>query len=296
MQHWRDPGGAWEWASEYPRRELRPGVQRYRGYRMNLGAPRSRLEVPAGVVTLVLGFEQQLRLTDVGGAGTGGRGGTAYTSMLAGMQTRAAIGEHTGRVHGVEIVLAPWAAFTLLGVGVNELAETIVHPGDLLGRRVDDLTDALATLPHWEQRFALLDSVLSQWSSAGPPCSARVVWAWQQLCRTGGRVPIKSLAADSGWSWRHFEQRFQEQIGLSPKAAARVLRLRRVLRLLRRGRGASTVATQCGFADQAHLTREVKAMTGSPPGRLMAARRANPAGVPVLDRVAGGITSIRLSG
>ena len=57
-------------------------------------------------------------------------------------------------------------------------------------------------------------------------------FAWRQLLRTGGTARISDLAAETGWSGRHLTGRFRTEIGLTPKAAARVIRFDRARHLL----------------------------------------------------------------
>lgn len=54
--------------------------------------------------------------------------------------------------------------------------------------------------------------------------------AWDRLASTGGRVAIGQLAAEVGWSHKHLIARFRQQVGLSPKIAARLIRLDRARR------------------------------------------------------------------
>ncbi len=131
---------------------------------MYLLRPRRKLEIPVSAVTLVLGFAEELRVSDLGE----GAAADSYDSFLAGLQTRAKIVENNRSLYAVEVVLMPWVAFTLFGVAMHEVAESVLDPGDLLGGRVRDLTGALAALPDWEQRFELLDTVLAQWIDRGP--------------------------------------------------------------------------------------------------------------------------------
>jgi AraC-like DNA-binding protein len=248
------------------------------------------LELPGGEVTLMLGFEGSVRVFDV----VRNSRTADFTSVLSGLSTRARIGEHSGSMCGVEVVVAPWAAFTLFGVPMHELADAVIAPGDVLGARLNGLTAALAALPDWAERFRLLDTRLSAWAADGPAYAPPVLWAWQELVRTSGTIPIRLLAAASGWGQRQLENRFREQIGLPPKAVARVLRLRRALRLLTDGRALAEVAAACGFCDQAHFTRECTAMTGFAPRRLLTMRTASSAALMAHDRVAGQVTSVVL--
>ncbi|MCX5203337.1 helix-turn-helix domain-containing protein [Streptomyces sp. NBC_00237] len=192
----------------------------------------------------------------------------------------------------MEVVLAPWAAYNLLGVAMHEWAGRNVDLSLLDGHRASAVSDSLAAMPTWERRFAFLDDALLRWGAVGPVCSARVVWAWQEICRTSGAVPIGHLAARTGWSWRQFEHRFREQIGVTAKTAARIMRLRTALTMLEVGRSLPGTAEACGFSDQSHLTREIRAMTGHTGPQLAAARGRSWVGAPAPDRVSGQVSSL----
>ncbi|MDG4866203.1 helix-turn-helix transcriptional regulator, partial [Streptomyces sp. T-3] len=227
--------------------------------------------------TLLLGFEHAVRLHRAG------RPSVTRMSSVSGLHTAPVVGEHDGRLAGIEVLIAPWYAFTLFGVAQHELADQVADPRDALppqlGKRqgrarwgtVEDLAGALAALPGWAARFALLDEVLIRWAEAGTPCSVRTAHAWAELVRTSGSLPVHRLADEVGWSVRQLETRFREQIGLSPKAAARVLRLQRARRMLSAGRSQAETAAACGFYDQSHLSGEFRAMTGCTPGEFAAA-------------------------
>ncbi|MCQ4082825.1 helix-turn-helix domain-containing protein [Streptomyces sp. RB6PN25] len=292
MLYQRCPDGTWETARTLPQPRLRQGVISYRGLRLELGRPRRRLEAPIGAVALWLGFGRRVRVTRSAGPSAW------FDCCLAGLQTRASLGEHDGRLEGVEVMLAPWAAFALFGIPMHELSERAVDPHEVMGRRIDALVDALATAAGWATRFALLDAALERWTAEGPVVSAPVVRAWSKLARTGGALPIARLAADVGWGERQLENRFRDQIGLRPKAAARVVRLQRAMKLLDAGRPPAQVAGVCGFYDQAHFSGEFKAMTGRTPSEFTSERNgmdSMKAGRPMVDRLSGAVTSVLLS-
>ncbi|WP_174531163.1 helix-turn-helix domain-containing protein, partial [Micromonospora maritima] len=58
--------------------------------------------------------------------------------------------------------------------------------------------------------------------------------------------------------------------GYGPKTLARILRMRRALDLAHAGAPLAEVAARTGYADQAHLTRDVREFAGMPPTRLLA--------------------------
>jgi transcriptional regulator GlxA family with amidase domain len=77
---------------------------------------------------------------------------------------------------------------------------------------------------------------------------------------------------ETGWSRRHVTQQFRRQLGLPPKAYARLLRFQYATALLGQtpGRSFADVATEAGYYDQSHLTRDFAALAGMTPGRYVA--------------------------
>jgi AraC-like DNA-binding protein len=85
---------------------------------------------------------------------------------------------------------------------------------------------------------------------------------------------IDSLADQLGWSARRLHRRFVDACGYGPKMLQRILRLQRAIRLARaEGRPSVSLAGlagEAGFADQAHMNRDFRALTGLTPRRLLA--------------------------
>ena len=79
---------------------------------------------------------------------------------------------------------------------------------------------------------------------------------------------MAALAGEVGWSRRHLTERFSAEYGVGPKAMARVLRFERARWMLVQPDRPSlaTVAATCGYADQAHMTRDWRALAEATPG------------------------------
>jgi transcriptional regulator GlxA family with amidase domain len=94
------------------------------------------------------------------------------------------------------------------------------------------------------------------------------------MLRSGGLVPTSALARELGWSHRRLIVRFREQVGLTPKALARVIRFDRVVSELRssRARPLAEIAVGCGYFDQAHLNRDFRDLAGTTPNAFVGAR------------------------
>jgi methylphosphotriester-DNA--protein-cysteine methyltransferase len=115
---------------------------------------------------------------------------------------------------------------------------------------------------------------------------ACVTAAIDRLERDAGRTRIDSLARAAALSMRGFQTRFRAAVGLTPKEFARLTRLQATLHALDASDARlAELASDGGFADQAHATRELRRVTGHTPARLRAALR--------LDR--DGDTAVRLA-
>jgi AraC-like DNA-binding protein len=77
------------------------------------------------------------------------------------------------------------------------------------------------------------------------------------------------MADRLGLSARQFHRRCLPAFGYGPRHLARVLRLGQALDQARAGVPLAMVAADGGYADQAHLSREVRALTGTTASALL---------------------------
>ena len=85
---------------------------------------------------------------------------------------------------------------------------------------------------------------------------------------------VGQVADRMGMTSRQLQRVLRAEVGLAPKTYQRVARLQRFLRGADAGRALAAAGADAGYADQAHLTRDVRRLTGLTPARLVAERRA----------------------
>jgi AraC-like DNA-binding protein len=71
------------------------------------------------------------------------------------------------------------------------------------------------------------------------------------------------MADELGFSERHLHRQCVAKFGYGPKTLHRVLRFNQAMSLAYDGVAFADVAQRTGYADQAHLSREVKALAGA---------------------------------
>jgi AraC-like DNA-binding protein len=94
-------------------------------------------------------------------------------------------------------------------------------------------------------------------------------------------LTVASLGDALGWSARRLHREITATCGYGPKLLQRIVRLQRILRLARRRAIAhrrptlAMLALDAGYADQAHMTRDFRDLTGFTPCELLTRSRAD---------------------
>ncbi|MEH1130005.1 helix-turn-helix domain-containing protein [Micromonospora sp. CPCC 206061] len=184
--------------------------------------------------------------------------------VVAGPDTAAYLSEiHAGDAL-MGLRLPPGTAPAVLGVPASELRDARTPLSALWpDRLVREATERVAADPGTAlERFAT-DRLAA---AGGPdPVAERVVAG----LRAG--VSVGAVASALNVSARQLQRRCLPAFGYGPKMLARVLRMGRALELAWGGTGLALAAADAGYADQAHFTREVRALAGTTPTTLLAA-------------------------
>ena len=266
-----------EHCSCVPAEPLRPYVAAYTGYRQRGVPPARHRGLPSPYLTLIFTLDEPL--TIVAHPDPGQPPGE-YGTLLGGLHSVPALITHAGAQSGIQVALRPLGARALLGLPAGELAALDLPAEAVLGGVCAELRDRVRSAAGWPERFAVLDEILLRraglsWA-ADAAVAPEVSWAWHELLREGGATRVSELAAGTGWSERHLTSRFRAEIGLAPKAAARVVWFDRARKLLVRKLTAggdyllADLAADCGYFDQAHLAREFRTLAGCPPSQWLA--------------------------
>jgi len=178
----------------------------------------------------------------------------------------------TGPTVGVVTVGArfrPAAGGPVFGLPLSELRDQRVSLASLLPAQARSLTPALSP----DAAAARLLDVTGRLvcDSNQDPAAARVA----ALLRDPA-ARTEDVAARTGLSERQLRRRVHAAAGYGPKTLQRVLRFQRFVRLLDASPALpdlAATAAEAGYADQPHLTRECRALSGHTPAALHRLRR-----------------------
>lgn len=257
-----------------------PGGLAVSGYRAS-GLPEGvHLGVPSATLTVVLSLDGPVVVADTASDLRAGRA-ASLDVVVAGLQSTATHVAQPSHQEGVQLAIDPLAARALFGVPAAELAASateLFEPGPW----ARELWHALGETASWQHRFDLVAGALAtraEAATAAPDPAAAA--AWRLLRRSGGAVPMDTVAHEVGLCGRALRTRFRREFGIGPKQAARLMRFDRALTTLttatRAGRPLSLarVAADCGYADHAHLTREFRGYLEQSPTSWLAHESRN---------------------
>lgn len=228
-------------------------------------APRERV-LPNGAAHLVIRLGSPLRVF-TGADDPEGR--VVGRALIGGPRARSYVRALDG-AGSVGAMLRPGALRALFGVDAADLADRHTDLRDVCGPWAAELEERLQLAPTAAARLSVLEGMLARRLAPAPPPHPAVR---QALSRLRSGEAVTPVVERTGFSHRHFVALFRREVGLTPKVWARVQRMRRALELAgaHADAGWAEVAMRAGYADQAHLHRELVAIGGLTPGAWRAA-------------------------
>ncbi|WP_454163971.1 helix-turn-helix domain-containing protein [Gordonia iterans] len=242
-------------------------------YRITGAAPGTHIGLPSPTITLIVDLGTGLTLS------THDAEIRTFRVAVGGIHLQPVTIHHDGTQIGVALDLTPAALRAIFGVRARDLRATNLDLADLtpaLSRRLYDELGAAPAARQADLCARLLGESLDTDALQNQPPDAHRMW--HLLARRRGRIRVAEMAERSGWSRRRLTTVFTAEYGMGPKQAARLFRFDHARRRLEAGGAIADVAAACGYADQAHLTREFRDFTGHPPREFLTVRAAEFAG------------------
>jgi AraC-like DNA-binding protein len=167
--------------------------------------------------------------------------------------------------------LHPGRASSLLGMPASELLNQSIPIAAAKGAMQNIRLEQVIEQPNSTARRSILGQVLVASMEQYAPLDQAVLAGIQWLSRRP-RGRIEQLSRWIGISERQLHRRFTAAIGYSPKTFQSVLRFQRLLKTARETgaeRSLADLAASVGYADQAHMTREVHRLANLRPTVLL---------------------------
>ena len=210
-------------------------------------------------------------------------------SFICGMKSKPANitdsiqGNTTSRILGIHF--RPGGVFPFLPFPLQELHNCDITLAELWG---EQKANQLLSLIHESKtvygKFKLLEQWLFRHMFHPMSHQPAVNMAVREL-QTHTGIPIKSLAAKVNLSQKQFIQVFQNEMGLTPKLYARIMRFQKVLDTIDTNNALdwTEIAMACGYFDQSHYIHEFREFSGITPTNYLAIRTEHRNHIPLIN-------------
>ena len=169
---------------------------------------------------------------------------------------------------------------------ISQLTDRVVPAARLFGPRAEQARQAImGDLDEDDARMiASAEALLSSVLPGRDPLAEQVAELVSRITDDPGLRRVDQLSAESGLTARTLQRLFADYVGVSPKWVMRRARLHEAAERADSGEPVdwALLASDLGYADQAHLTRDFTVTIGVPPSRYAAAPLpGSPAGIVV---------------
>lgn len=188
--------------------------------------------------------------------------------LLAGPFTRPTHTRNPGAVHAMKLLLLPDAFAALTGIDPGGLVNQVVDASRYLPADWLAWAAAVAGAPHDAERLALLEAFLQpRWQALGAQRPGHRYAAWTEA------LVVRAATSAAGRSLRQLERRIKAWAGLPLRELRAVSRAERAFYAVAAADGQpgfnwAEIAAETDYADQSHLCRETRRLTGFSPEEL----------------------------
>lgn len=192
-------------------------------------------------------------------------------TVFSGPRSRPLVAQHDGRMQGFTLALYPQAVHALTGLNIAEHIDRFTPLDELLPPPWRALSGQVLAAADDDERVALIEQFLEPRWLACPAHAGQGAGGLGEGLRDWVRAfSAQMLALAEGRSARHLERRVKGWAGQPLRRLRRLDRVERSFLAARAQWQAGTlswaeIAAAGGFADQAHLSREMRELTGDSP-------------------------------
>ena len=167
------------------------------------------------------------------------------------------------------VVFQPTGINQLMGIPAHELNDSIIRTEYIFNKQGRQLYEKLAEQFTIQDKLRLLNAFfLEQLAKRMVPDDSLLRAALNFIVKNKGLISSNQLVKLTGYTERQVERKFMESVGINPKKFSNIVKLHTFLKELKsnqNNKNLTSMAYEAGYADQSHLIKEFKKITGMTP-------------------------------
>jgi AraC-like DNA-binding protein len=205
--------------------------------------------------------------------------------VLCGAHSHSMVTDTRDMVVTLGIQFKPGGAFPFLPMPTGELNEQCVSLDDVFGIDARHLREQLLECNTPELKFAAVERWLQSRALKPLQRHQAVAYATARFLCDPLAQPLAAVLDRVGYSQRHFNQMFTDEVGLTPKRFLRVRRFQHAIEHISACDSVDWVdlALRFGYYDQSHFVHDFRKFCGLTPAAYLAVRTPHLNHLPVLD-------------
>lgn len=204
------------------------------------------------------------------------QGRSALRAEVFGVTTGRFVRELRGSGFVFGVKLRPAAQAALIASNSHDLTDQVKPLSEVFGEGGRQLARDIVRAADMDARVALAESFLLEHTRPLPEEALRFRDLVERIARDRELVRVEDAAKRFGVDVRTLQRRFRQLVGVSPKWVINRYRMHEAAEVLKQPEppALAELAMRLGYYDQAHFSREFKAVVGSAPRVFVAAARA----------------------
>lgn len=177
--------------------------------------------------------------------------------------------EHDTHSGTIGIEFSPYGAYRFFNLKQNEIHNRIYPLDAVLGVTAKQLEEQIANTEDVTSKVHLLQQFLIK-QLDNRHTDIIYEYCVQQITTTRGRITVKELEKQTGYSSRWLHMKFMDRAGISPKNLASIVRFQQFYTALAQNREKDFLQKEFYdfYYDQSHFIKDFKRFTGLPPAKL----------------------------
>ena len=223
-----------------------------------------KIIIPVQAESLVLKMGQQVIFPE------------AYNGIVVGQQISPAIVDCPKNTKAFGIELCPIRAYRLLGHTMPDFTNCMTSVEAVFGNSYRPLSEEIYDCNSDDEILKVLQKCLLKLLHNYKKENSIVEYVAESILKHNGHVSISELCKKTGYTQRHVDNMFKQDIGISPKVYANITRFNLFYKRLSEFKNIGDLKNDLYefYSDQTHFIREFKKFSGGSPMQILNQRNS----------------------